>query len=77
MNQINGQQIILSRHETKILIATKYFGNVIKLARKSKNITRKDLAKNLGISRNKMLQYENGRQITPKHILLKLFTDGV
>ncbi len=71
------EQTILSTHETKILIATKYFGDVIKTARKVKNITRKKLADNLGISRRKMLQYENGNQIIPKHILFKLFSNGI
>lgn len=78
MNQIiNEQQAILSTRETKILIATKYFGNVIKIVRKDKNISRKQLAKNLGVSRRKMLQYENGKRIIPKHILLKLFSNGI
>ena len=59
-----------------VLVDAKYFGNILRCARKHQNMKTKDLAKMFHISVRKWHRYERGKEPIPENILMAIFHRG-
>jgi len=59
-----------------VLIDAKYFGNMLRNARRKQNIGANDAAKILKISLKELHRYERGLEPIPESILLSMFHHG-
>ena len=60
-----------------VLVDAKYFGDYLRMARNSMNITRFECAKLLGVSHSELIKIENGKMLMPDRIVEKLMTNGL
>lgn len=60
-----------------IVIDTKYFGSALRLARRSLKMDQATFDRHMGIARDKVMQYESGKDIIPKEMLINLFRGGI
>lgn len=60
-----------------IVIDTKYFGGALRAARHSLKMDQVTFARHMGIATDKIMQYERGKDIIPKDILINLFRGGI
>ena len=69
--------IIEKNEPVKILIEARYIGRCLHRARIRSSISRKDLAKRLGLKDRELLQIECGRAVIPKENLIELLRKGI
>ena len=60
-----------------LLVDAKYFGNYLRMARNSMNISRFECAKLLGVSHSELIKIENGKILMPDKIIQKVMTNGM
>ena len=59
-----------------VLVDAKYFGAILRRARRENNMNTKDAAKIFGIRRRELVQCEHGTKPIPESILMSLFYHG-
>ena len=59
-----------------VLVDAKYFGNLLRKARRENGINTRDTAKMFGIERRKLVHYERGTEVIPESMLSSLFYYG-
>jgi len=60
-----------------VLVDTKYFGSLLRKARRDNGINKRDAAKMFGISQRKLFHCEQGKAVIPESILSSLFYYGI
>ena len=60
-----------------VLVDAKYFGNYLRKARKSMNITRFECSRLFGVSHSELIKIENGKMLMPDKIIQKVMTNGM
>lgn len=60
-----------------VLVDSKYFGSLLRLARKHNSIKTNDMARLFGTSARQIRKYENGTEIIPENILMSVFYHGL
>lgn len=71
---------IEKKHEMKMkinLVDSKYYGHIMRAARRSMNLSRHELSKRNGISVHDIRQYEIGVEIIPDTMLTNLFRSWI
>ena len=59
-----------------VLIDAKYYGAMLRRARRQQKIRSQDAAKILRVSVRQMHSYERGQEQIPEHIVMRLFYRG-
>ena len=59
-----------------VLVDAKYYGNMLRFARKHQGIKTNDAAKMLKISVKQLRRYERGLELIPESMLMALFHRG-
>ena len=59
-----------------VLVDAKYFGSLLRDARKQNNMNTHDTAKMLGIPRRQLIHFEHGTEVISESILASLFYYG-
>ncbi|MBQ6736202.1 MAG: helix-turn-helix transcriptional regulator [Alphaproteobacteria bacterium] len=59
-----------------VLIDAKYFGSILRKARRENKMNTKDVAKMFGVRRRELLQYEHGTKPISESLLMSLFYYG-
>ena len=59
-----------------VLVDAKYFGNLLRNARRKQNLNTSDAAKMFGISRRELIRYEHGTLPISEGVLMSMFYHG-
>ena len=59
-----------------VLVDTKYYGDILRNARRNQSIKTRDAAKIFRVSIRQLRRYERGLDPVPEHILMCLFHRG-
>ena len=59
-----------------VLVDAKYFGSLLRRARRENSINTQDAAKMFGIPRRQLIHFEHGTEVIPENMLSSLFYYG-